>query len=166
MHGRRIGLLAAAVAGIAGAAWFAASVAADPPPAKPRVHRDGRAMAEGVVEAFDALLREDLEKARAAIKRLHAACVRLSPEADETFTQGFYNRDQALHRVLDGTLEFIVDGKAEEAYTEFVWVTRTCRECHAMARKGGWLPAEGPQWPTAAPGAERAETAHTQGQDR
>ena len=122
-------------------------------------------MAQGVVEAFDALMREDLPQAEKAITRLKSACRRLGPEADETFAPGFRNRDQALHKVLDGTLGYIRHGTAKDAYTEFIWVTRTCQECHALAREAGMLPAEGPLWPGAAADSKRVETTHSVGQE-
>ena len=161
MRNRWIILVSGALVLAACAGWL---VASETPPA-PRVHTDGVAMAQGVVGAFDALLREDLPQAQKAITRLQTSCRRLAPEADETFGPGFRNRDQALHKVLDGTLGFIVDGRAEDAYTEFVWVTRTCRECHALARKADLLPPEGPMWPGALAGSKRVETTHTLGQE-
>jgi len=147
-----------------GTGWLASRFAAAETATPERVHTDGKAMAEGVVQAFDALLREDLVAARVAIKRLQTSCRPLNREADEIFAPGFRNRDQALHKVLNGTMGYIADGEPEAAYTEFVWVTRTCRECHALARDAGLLPKTRPLWPAAVGGSKRVETTHTAGE--
>jgi hypothetical protein len=121
-------------------------------------------MERGFVEAVGALMRDDPVAARAAVKRLQAACRRLAPEEDDTFGRGFGNLDQALHKVLGGTLEYLAAGDPEEAFNEFVWVQRSCRQCHALARERGFLPAAGPLWQVDGPEAKRVETTHTVGE--
>jgi hypothetical protein len=129
------------------------------PPA--RVHRDGEAMARAVVETIDALMRDDAEAIRAPVKRIEESCRRLHAEDDDVLAPGMKNLDQALHKVLTGTRAYAAAGNVDEAFNEFVWVLRSCRQCHEYARQKGLLPAEGPLWEGVTSPTNPVETTHS-----
>ena len=159
MHSR--GTAAVAIVLIAASSWVATRLVAsesDEPP--PRVHRDADAMARAVVETIDALMRDDAAAVRAPVKRIGESCRRLHAEDDDVFAPGFHNLDQALHKVLTGTRAYAAAADVDEAFTEFVWVLRSCRQCHAYARQKGFLPAEGPLWESVIRRTNRVETTH------
>jgi hypothetical protein len=160
---RPILVILAAVAAASTAGWFVASEP-DEPVAAPKVHRDGKALGRATLEAVGALLRDDAATAKQALERVEAACRRLAPEEDATFGPGSRTLDQALHMVLGKTREHVGTGELDRAFDEFWWAQRTCRECHALARERGFLPAEGPLWsPDPAP-EEKVKTTHSVGQ--
>ncbi len=103
-------------------------------------------MARAAGAASAALLRDDPLAARQALQELQAACRSLAPEEDERFGRGFRSSDQALHLVIGNTISLVVAGELDRASDEFVWVQRTCRHCHGLARAQGFLPAKGPLW--------------------
>jgi cytochrome c556 len=127
----------------------------------PRVHLDAEAMARAVVETMDALMRDDAEAVRAPVKRIEESCRRLHAEDDDDFAPGFRNLDQALHKVLTGTRAYAAAGDVDEAFTEFVWVLRSCRQCHEYARQKGFLPSEGPLWESVTAPTDHVETTHS-----
>ena len=51
--------------------------------------------------------------------------------------------EEALHKVLGNTREYVVSGEMDRAFDEFTWVQRTCRNCHRLARERGLLPTKG-----------------------
>jgi hypothetical protein len=126
--------------------WAAAGLASEEDAAAPAVkfHTDAAAMQRDAAAAIDALLADDLEQLRPIVERMEAGCRKLTPEEGAALGPYFRNRDQALHVVLNGTLGWIEQEKPNEAFTEFLWVLRTCRECHALARSSGYLPPRGP----------------------
>ena len=131
--------------------------------AKPvSVHVDPVVMARAVVAASSALLRDDPKAAETALGQLEGACRRLNPEEGEALGKGFRNADQALHVVLANTTSYVRAGALDRAFNEFVWVQRTCRDCHALARKSGRLPADGPVWAESSGAANGAETARSE----
>jgi hypothetical protein len=144
MSGWRIGAVAVALVVLAAAARTSDDAVAPPVPLA--VHSDPEGMVQGVLQALDALLRNDLPAVGPAVKRIEAGCRTLFPEEDSLQGDGVRNRDQALHKVLTGTRLYASHRQADAAFEEFVWVLRTCRECHALARAGGRLPAEGALW--------------------
>jgi hypothetical protein len=154
MNQVRIGAgLVAAVLVFGGAGWWSARLAASPTPAaeaeaeKPRrVHVDGKALAEATIEVTAALLRDDAKAARSALDRMEKACRRLAPEEDEFFGASVIYHDKALHKVLNGSREYSGAGLLDRTFDEFIWVQRTCRQCHTAAREEGLLPATGPLW--------------------
>jgi hypothetical protein len=154
-------LTAIAMASMVG--WIAAS-AADEPTAPAKVHIDGEAMGRAAARASASLLRDDPVAATEALKQLEAACRRINPEEDETFGPGTRTLDQALHKVLGNTREYVGAGEMDRAFDEFVWVGRTCRQCHALARERGLLPSKGPLWPDPIPPTKRVETTQFVGQ--
>ncbi len=111
-----------------------------------RVHSDGKALAEALLEVTAAVLRDDAKTARLALDRMEEACRRLAPEEDEFFDSGIITLDRALHKVLTGSREYSGAGELERTFDEFAWVQRTCRQCHAIAREQGLLPKKGPLW--------------------
>ena len=155
-------LVAVLVAGV----WVASGRAADEATIEPaRVHSDAAAMEQAALEVLEALMRDDLQPVGPAVKRIEAGCNTLYPEDDDRLGQGFRNLDQALHVVLRGTRGYVAAKSADEAFTEFVWVLRTCRECHELARLRGHLPATGPMWGVGAETQSKpAETTQSAGE--
>jgi hypothetical protein len=160
---RPIHLVLATIAVACAAGWFVASEP-DESAAAPKVHRDGKALGRATVEAAGALLRDDATTAKSALERMEAACRRLAPEEDETFGPGSRTLDQALHMVLGKARENVGAGEMDEAFAEFWWVQKTCRDCHALARERGLLPSEGPLWSDASPPEDQVKTTHSVGQ--
>jgi hypothetical protein len=153
----------AALAATSIVGWIGAS-AADEATATAKVHVDGKAMERAAVRASASLLRDDPVAAKQALKQLDAACRRLNPEEDETFGPGARTLDQALHKVLGNTREYVGAGEMDRAFDEFTWVQRTCRQCHVLAREHGLLPSKGPLWPDPIPPTKRVETTQFVGQ--
>jgi len=159
MHPRGTALVTIVL--IAASSWVATRlVASESEEPAPRVHRDADAMARAVVETMDALMRDDAEAVRAPVKRIEDSCRRLHAEDDDVLAPGIRNLDQALHKVLTGTRTYASAGDVDEAFTEFVWVLRSCRQCHEYARQQGLLPAEGPLWESVTAHTNRVETTH------
>jgi len=124
-----------------------------------RVHTDAKAMKRAMTEALEALMRDDIEAVGPAVREIDAACRVLHEEDDDLVGPGFRQFDQALHLVLLRSRGFATDGDADEAFTEFVWVLRTCRQCHDRARSQGLLPETGALWdPTESAEHKPAET--------
>jgi len=121
-------------------------------------------MGRAAARATAALLRDDAAAAKQALEELDAACRRINPEEDETFGSGTRTLDQALHKVLGNTREYVGAGELDRAFDEFVWVQRTCRQCHALARERGLLPSTGPLWPELDPPGKHVETTQFVGQ--
>lgn len=144
-----------AVASLVG--WIAAG-AGDEPTATAKVHVDGKAMGRACSKATAALLRDDPVSATEALRQMEASCRRIAPEEDETFGAGARTLDQALHKVLGNTREYVGAEEMDRAFDEFTWVQRTCRQCHALARERGLLPAKGPLWPDLSPPSKGVET--------
>jgi len=130
--------------------WWSTQLTASPAVASEteprRVHSDGKALAEALYEVTAALLRDDTKVARAALDRMEEACRRLEPEEVEFFGSGMITLDRALHKVLSGSREYAGAGEVERTFDEFIWVQRTCRQCHTLAREQGLLPKKGPLW--------------------
>ncbi len=125
---------------------FTASPAVASEPEHRRVHSDGKALAGALLEVTAALLRDDPKAARLALDRMEEACRTLAPEEDEFFGSGMITLDRALHKVLAGSREYSGAREVERTFDEFIWVQRTCRQCHALAREQGLLPKKGPLW--------------------
>jgi len=128
-------------------------------------HVDGPAMGRAATQASAALLREDVEVARKALRTLQDSAGRMQPEEGDLFGTGSRTFDRALHKVLSTTRESLAGGETGRAFDEFVWVQRTCRECHAVARERGLLPADGPLWKVTPPPDNHAKSTHSPGQD-
>ena len=127
--------------------WAASGLAAEEEAAAAstvKFHTDAEAMQRDAAAAIEALMADDLERLRGIVERIEAGCRKLTPEEGRALGPHFRNRDQALHVVLNGTVGWIDEKKPNEAFTEFIWVLRTCRECHALARAAGYLPERGP----------------------
>ena len=139
-----LGLMLAALALLG--LWVASGLASEDEAAAPTVkfHTDAEAMQRDTAAAIDALMADDLEQLRGIVERMEAGCRELTPEEGDALGPHFRNRDQALHVVLNGTIGWIDKKNPNEAFTEFIWVLRTCRECHALARAAGYLPPQGP----------------------
>jgi hypothetical protein len=148
--------LVIAVAVGAGGWWLAAAEDLTDP--LPPYHADGKKAGQAAIQAAGALLRDDRAVAREALGQLRTAYGQLAPEEIERFGSRWRILDQALHRVLANTREYVGAKEMEQAFDEFVWVQRTCRHCHDLARQSGLLPADGPFWTAATVPAERVET--------
>lgn len=105
------------------------------------VHRDARALEDGVLEATRAFLREDAAAFRAGLDRMDAATRRLDREADAAYAPDLITYERAFHVTLDRAREFVARGDLENAFHQFAWVQRACITCHALAREQGLLPA-------------------------
>ena len=149
-HRRVAARLAVVVLAFGGVGWWSTQFTASPAGAsrteQRRVHSDGKALAEALLEVTAALLRDDAKAARPALDRMEEACRRLPPEEDEFFESGMITLDRALHKVLTGSREYSGAGELERTFDEFIWVQRTCRQCHALAKEQGLLPKKGPLW--------------------
>lgn len=149
-HLRVVASLAGVVIAFGGVGWWSTRLTASPAVAseteRRRVHSDGKALAEALMEVTEALLRDDGKTARLALDRMEDACRRLPPEEIEFFGSGMITLDRALHKVLSGSREYSGAGEVERTFDEFIWVQRTCRQCHALARDQGLLPKTGPLW--------------------
>ncbi len=149
-HTRVVARLAVVVLALGGAGWWSTQFTASPAVASEteqrRVHSDGKALEEALLEVTAALLRDDAKTARLALDRMEGACRRLPPEEDEFFESRMITLDRALHKVLAGSREYSGAGEVERTFDEFIWVQRTCRQCHAVARERGLLPKTGPLW--------------------
>ncbi len=149
-HTRVVAKLTVVVLAFGGIGWWSDQFTASPDVASQteprRVHSDGKALAAALLEVTAALLRDDAKAARPALDRMEEACRRLPPEEDEFFESGMISLDRALHRVLAGSREYSGAGDAGRTFDEFVWVQRTCRQCHSLAREQGLLPKTGPLW--------------------
>lgn len=143
--------------------WIAAPAGDEPAP-DAKVHVDGKAMGRAATAATAALLRDDPVAAKEALRQLEASCRRLSPEEDDMFGPGARTLDQALHKVLGNTREYVGAKEMDRAFDEFTWVQRTCRHCHALARERGLLPAKGPLWPDLGCSDKGVETTQSVGQ--
>lgn len=112
----------------------------------PRVHSDGKVLAEATLEATEALMRDDGAAARRALDRMEQACRQLAPEEGPSFFDGILTLDRAFHKTLTNSREYSAAGEVDTTFDEFIWVQRTCRQCHALAREAGMLPQKGPLW--------------------
>jgi hypothetical protein len=108
------------------------------------VHRDGRATEEASLAMSRALILEDLAAAGKALEALGEASPPLKPEDRETVGKAIYNADRSFQETLIRTREYVAKGDVIEALNEYVWVQRTCLNCHRIAREEGRLPATGP----------------------
>jgi len=130
-----------------------------------KVHADGAAMKRRTLEVTRALMRDDQPAVRVALDALESACRELTPADVDVLGHRFRTLDQAMHRVLGRTKAYVDAGHLDEAFDEFVWVQRTCRQCHAESREKGLLPADGPLWESSGTASNRVETTQTERED-
>jgi hypothetical protein len=123
-----------------------AAIAGTPEPARPPFHQQPQAVLEAWLAANRASLREDAPAAREALDRLERACRRLAPEEVDSHGSELVAVDKAYHATLSRAREFAGAGELTQAFDEIVWISRTCRSCHEIARREGRLPASGPIW--------------------
>jgi hypothetical protein len=145
------------------ASWVGQATADDERTVK--VHADGAAMERRTVEVTRALMHDDSHAVRAALDALEAACRELTPTDVDVLGHRFRTLDQAMHRVIGRTTAYVDAGQFDEAFDEFVWVQRTCRQCHTEARKKGLLPADGPLWRSSGTSSNHVETTQTERED-
>lgn len=112
--------------------------AAGPVPAP--IHGQGSSLEQAVLDASLAFLREDAASAIAAMDRLEGTCRRLSREGDPVIHRDVLLYDQALHAALAKSRDLAERGDVAQAFDQFVWVQRACRQCHQMAREHGLIP--------------------------
>jgi len=106
-----------------------------PPPHRlPSPHPDGRATEQAVLDVTLAFLREDLSAARPALDRIEAGCKRLREDDREVYGGEILTYDQAFHAALDVSREMASAGELQRSWEQFMWVTKGCRACHALAR--------------------------------
>ena len=122
----------------------AAPPAASGAPGATRVHQPGEQMERALTDTVLACLRDDAAAAFAGMERLEAACRRLSYEDVPPPSRGVLTYDQALHTALDRSKELLRTKHVTEAFDQFVWVMRACRQCHEMARRDATTPAPAP----------------------
>ena len=154
---RRICFLCACIALLVG------SVPAEEPappaavPAPIPVHQPGAQLEQAVTDVVLACLREDAAAAFEAMERLDGACRKLSAKEDPTLSHGIIVYDQALHTALERSRGLVRTKHVTEAFDQFVWVMRACRQCHEMARRDGKGPLAGSDAP-ADPAKKPAES--------
>jgi hypothetical protein len=130
-----------------------------------KVHAAGAAMERRTIEVTGALMREDPDAVLVALDALAAACRQLTPADVDMLGHRFRTLDQAMHRVIGRTKAYAEAGHLDEAFDEFVWVQRTCRQCHTESRRKGLLPTDGPLWKSSATRPNRVETTQTDRED-
>lgn len=116
-----------------------AGLAAEPqsgPARLPSPHPDGQAAEQAVLDATLAFLREDLKAARPALDRIESSCRRLREDDRETYGSELLTYDRAFHAALDMSREMATAGDLQRSWEQFMWVTKGCRACHALARSG------------------------------
>ncbi|HEX5044972.1 MAG TPA: hypothetical protein VFV75_18910 [Candidatus Polarisedimenticolaceae bacterium] len=124
---QRLVLLIALLAGLA-------EEPAPAPPHLPSPHVDGKATEQAVLDATLAFLREDLSAARPALDRIEAGCKRLREDDREAYGGEIMSYDKAFHAALDVSREMASAGDLQRSWEQFMWVTKGCRACHALAR--------------------------------
>jgi hypothetical protein len=87
-----------------------------------------------VLDVTLAFLREDLSAARPALDRIEAGCKRLREDDREVYGGEILTYDQAFHAALDVSREMASAGELQRSWEQFMWVTKGCRACHALAR--------------------------------
>jgi len=114
-----------------------AGLAEEPTPAPrhlPSPHPDGKAVEQAVLDATLAFLREDLSAARPALDRIEAGCKRQREDDREVYGGEIATYDRAFHAALDVSREMASAGDLPRSWEQFMWVTKGCRACHALAR--------------------------------
>lgn len=106
-----------------------------------RLHGDAKNIEQAVLDATRAFMREDSAAARKALDRLANESRELAPEDDARYGSAVLNYNRALRVTLDRARESAGKGELEPAFDQFVWVQRTCRICHGLARERGLLAA-------------------------
>lgn len=109
---------------------------APPGPRLPSPHPDGAALEQAVLDATLAFLREDLKAARPALDRMDAGCRRMREDDVEAHGSELVAYDRAFHSALDLSREMATAGNMQRSWEQFMWVTKGCRGCHAIARAG------------------------------
>jgi len=122
------------------ALWTA--LAADDPARK--LHRDGKAIGRAAIAVSRGLLYEDVETVRTALVELGRASPALNVEEKEVFGREIYDADRAFHLTLVRAREYATQGVISKMFDEYIWVQRTCLNCHAISREQGLLAATGP----------------------
>jgi hypothetical protein len=89
-----------------------------------------------VLDATLAFLREDLKAARPALDRIESGCRRLREDDREVYGSELLTYDRAFHAALDMSREMATAGDLPRSWEQFMWVTKGCRACHAIARAG------------------------------
>jgi hypothetical protein len=112
-------------------------------PARP-LHRDGKSMGQATMAVSRGLIFEDAEMVRKALEELGHASPPLKVEEREIFGREIYDADRAFHLTLVRAREYAALGDIAKMFDEYVWVQRTCMNCHGISRKQGLLAAEGP----------------------
>ena len=99
---------------------------------------------EAVLDAILAFLREDQAGALDAIRRVgtYSRPLKRGPD-DDRYSREVVNYDQAFHIVVGHSREFAEQGDLKNSFNQFVWVQRTCVECHDLSRREGVLPDDG-----------------------
>ena len=118
-------------------ALLLAGMPEEPAPAPRRLpspHRGGRATEQAVLDVTLAFLREDLAAARPALDRIEAGCKRLGEDDRAVYGGEVLAYDRAFHAALDVSREMASAGDVQRSWEQFVWVSKGCRACHALAR--------------------------------
>jgi hypothetical protein len=114
-----------------------AGLAEEPAPAPrrfPSPHADAKATEQAVLDATLAFLREDLGAARPALDRIEAGCKRFREDDRDVYGGEITSYDRAFHAALDVSREMASAGDLQRSWEQFMWVTKGCRACHALAR--------------------------------
>jgi hypothetical protein len=152
----RVGMIAAAALLMGAAPPLPPPSSTEPPADRPApIHADGAALERAVADAATAFLRSDQRVTREALDRIEAGCRRLGRDDAQGRFKDVVVYDEAFHKTLDLAREFSASGEIDKSFDQFVWVQKTCRTCHALARKAkpagepARPPAPGPSDPPA-----------------
>ena len=98
------------------------------------IHRDHKVMEDSAVEVTRSLLLEDSVGAKRALDRLYEFSPPITPEIGNALGEKVYVADKAFHTTLQRAREYAAAGNVEAVFDEYVWVQRTCRQCHRLMR--------------------------------
>lgn len=108
------------------------------------LHSDGKAMGQATVAVSRGLIYEDVETVRQALGELGRSSPALKVEDKEIFGKEIYDADRAFHQTLVRAREYATQGVISKMFDEYIWVQRTCLNCHEISRGQGLLAASGP----------------------
>ncbi len=112
----------------------------EPPPPKVNpgtpvsIHPDPTALERALLDLNAAFLHDDPDAVRSALNRIETGSRRLTSD-DPGRSSVVIAFDRGFHLALDRARELANGGQMDGAFDQLVWIQRSCRECHAAAKK-------------------------------
>lgn len=103
------------------------------------VHPDAAATEIAMLDAYRAVLRDDVEALHRALRALDGTCRVLAPDGPARL-EPLRAIDRGYHATYDAAVEAAAAGDLSGAVEQHYWMTVGCRRCHVIARKEGLLP--------------------------